>query len=85
MKTLASSRQQCAVMNGPHGVVSVMSVESGGVLFWELSSNRCVVHLPNENYPRLDLDELRDVPGVDWTLEQKFIQHCIEAIAPTVH
>jgi hypothetical protein len=62
-----------------------MSVERGGELFWEPSSNQCVVHLPSAKCPRLDLDELRDVSGVHWTLEQKLIQQCIDEMTPTVH
>ena len=67
------------------GAVAAMTVGRGGLLFWEPSSNRCEVHLLSGNYPRLDLDELRDVPGVHWNLEQKAcstVHRCDDADCP---
>lgn len=84
---LFPSRVECAVMPGPGGVgvVAAMSLERGGILFWHVGSGFYQVHFPIREGQRLDLDELRDLPGVHWTLEQRFIQHCIDAIAPTIH
>jgi len=61
-----------------------MTVGRGGWLSWELSSNRCEVYHLSGKYPRLDLDELRDVPGLHWNLERRLVQQCIDAMTPTV-
>ena len=75
---------RCAVLNGPFGPVVVMGI-AGGVLFWETTTGRCETHFSAREGQQLDLDELRDLPGTLWVLEEKFVEDCINSTAHHIH
>jgi hypothetical protein len=72
--SLFPCRQPCAVIDG----VVAMTLDRDGVLFWHLRSNLYQVHFPRKGQ-RLDLNELRELSGVYWVLEEKFVAECVSA------